>query len=230
MEVSYNLIDQPFLPLVDLQGKPCLVGIRQTLLEAQHFNRISASFPQTNAAIYRVLLAILHRVFGPKDVDEWQMLWQHKHFDPQPVEQYLSQWHERFDLFAPDHPFFQNRHPDVELKPANALLFLTSGGDADTLFEHSLETDNKALSPGDAALALLTAQSFSLAGLCHPQKKLNYTDAPCGRAVSFFLQGSNLFESLMLNLVRHKKNTPIPWNSSHPDQPCWEKVYNWCKS
>lgn len=222
MDISYNLIDQPFLPVVDLNGRPLLVSIRQALLEAQNLQRISATYPHTNAAIYRILLSILHRVFGPPDLHAWQELWEQKAFAPQPIEDYLQTWYKRFDLFDTDHPFFQNRHPDVEIKPHHELTYLVAGGDGDTLFDHRLESDTSGISPAEAALALITAQSFGLAGLCHPQKKLNYTDAPCARAAVFLLQGNNLFESLMLNLVTYKKDVPLPWQAKAPDLPAWE--------
>jgi len=222
MTYSYNLVDQPFVPVVALNGLPQMVGLKEALINAHSFSRINADLPHTNAALYRLLLAVLHRVFGPSNLNNWEQYWQKGFFDPNPLEDYLNKWHSRFDLFALDHPFFQNRHPDVEIKPANALLFLVAGGDADTLFDHSVDTQPIALSPADPALALITAQSFGLAGLCHPQKKLQYTDAPCARAMVFLLQGNNLFESLMLNLVVYNRNEPIPWQSDAQDLPAWE--------
>ncbi len=123
MTYSYNLIDQPFIPVIDLNGIPQEVSLLDVLIKAPSFSRISASLPHTNAALYRLLLAVLHRVFGPTTLDEWERLWRKGAFDAQSLETYLRKWQSRFDLFASNRPFFQNRHPDVEIKPANALLF-----------------------------------------------------------------------------------------------------------
>ncbi len=222
MSYSYNLIDQPFIPVVDLNGVSREVSLWDALIKASSLSRISASLPHTNAALYRLLLAVLHRVFGPATPGDWERLWQRGAFDPRPLEIYLHKWYSRFDLFASVRPFFQSRHPDVEIKPANDLLLFVAGGDADTLFDHNVDTRPVVLSPAEAALALITTQSFGLAGLCHPQKKLVYTDAPCARAVVILLQGNNLFESLMLNLVVYNRKEPFEWQKDFQDLPAWE--------
>jgi len=222
MIFTYNLIDESWIPLLDSGGSLHYVGIRELLIHSHQYRQLAASLPQTNAALYRLLLAILHRVFvGPSDPDHWEKLWESKAFDAAALDTYLNQWHERFDLFDPMHPFFQRQNPDVEIKPANILLFNTGGGNPETLFDHNIDDVPLQLSCEQAALALVTAQSFSLAGLCHPQLKLVYTDALCSRAAVFLLQGKSLFESFMLNLVRYNRMTPIPWRGQK-DLPTWE--------
>jgi CRISPR system Cascade subunit CasA len=218
---SYNLIDQDWIPVLDTGGRLRYVGIRELLIGAPRYRLLAANLPQTNAALYRLLLAILHRVFPMDTVGQWGELWKRGTFDAAALEAYLQQWHERFDLFSPQHPFYQRQNPAVELKPANALLFMTGGGNPETLFDHNIDDRPLALPPAEAALALLTAQSFALAGLCHPQLKLVYTDAPCSRAAVILLQGKDLFESLMLNLVGYNRAVPIPWRSAD-DPPAWE--------
>jgi CRISPR system Cascade subunit CasA len=222
MTFHFDLIHQPWIPVVDLDGMPREVSLRDALVYAQNYRELAASLPHTNAALYRLLLAVLHRNFGPAGEDEWQRLWKAQQFEPQKLEAYFEQYADRFDLFSAERPFMQNRHPLMAVKPANALLFLVAGGDADTLFDHSIDDRPVTLTPAQAALALVTAHSFGLAGLCHPQLKLVYTDAPCSRAAVFFLQGKNLFESLMLNLVQYTHSEPIPWHGEVSDQPAWE--------
>lgn len=222
MIFQFNLIEEPWIPIVDHSGIPRQINLREALVNAHRYRGISASLPHTNAALYRILLAVLHRVFGPRDDQEWQGLWEQQCFEAARLDSYLNQCHECFDLFSEKRPFFQNRHPKIEIKPANALLFLVAGGDADTLFDHNIDIRPVSLTPQQAALALVTAQSFSLAGLCHPQLGLVYTDAPCARAAVFLLQGKNLFESLMLNLVRYNRFEPIAQQPPAIDLPAWE--------
>ncbi len=211
MVFSFNLIDQAWIPVVDLDGNLHIVSIRELLINAHQYRQIGAGLPHTNAALYRLLLAILHRIFGPEDTDAWAELWAKEQFEPGLLDTYLQRWYSRFDLFAADRPFFQRQNPNVKIKPANALLFLVAGGNAETLFDHNIDDRPVKLTPAQAALALVTAQSFNLAGLCYPQLKLEYTDAPCARAAVFFLQGKNLFKSLMLNLVEYTRASPSPW-------------------
>lgn len=222
MAITFNLVDQAWIPVVDPGGSPREVSLREALVNAHQYRQLSAGLPHTNAALYRLLLAVLHSNFGPDGADAWAELWEQQQFDPTVLDTYLQKWRPRFDLFSAEWPFFQRRNPDVEVKPANVLLFLVAGGNAETLFDHNVEDRPVRLTPTQAALALVTAQSFSLAGLCHPQLNLVYTDAPCSRAAVFLLQGKNLFESLMLNLVEYNRALPIPRQSGRKDQPAWE--------
>lgn len=222
MTYSYNLIDNAWIPVLDLEGRLRYVSIRELLVNSHQYRQLAASLPQTNAALFRLLLAILFRVFGPIDPARWKQLWQQQAFDAAALETYLQTWRQRFDLFDPQRPFFQRQNPDVEIKPANVLLFNTGGGNPETLFDHSIDDVPLRLKPEQVALALVTVQSFSLAGLCHPQLKLVYTDAPCSRAAVILLQGKTLFESLMLNLVEYNRMLPIPWKGQ--DLPAWEMV------
>jgi len=223
MKYSFNLLDDSFIPIKTTQDVARTVSLREALVNAPDFVGISANLPHTTAAILRLLLAILHRVFGPSDSYEWEDLWRKEKFDPVKLDTYFEKVHSRFDLFADDHPFFQQRHPRMDEKPAQALLQAIGGGDTFTLFDHRMDETPFTLTPPEAALLLITAQSFSLAGLCHPQLKLVYTDASCSRAVVFFAEGKNLFETLMFNLVRYNRVEPsgFSWRG-RDDPPAWE--------
>ncbi len=222
MKHEFNLIQEPWIPLVTLDGAPRQVSLREALVNAPAYRRVSANLPHSTAALLRLLLAVLHRNFGPPSTDAWEALWQRGAFDAAVLERYFERWEARFDLFTGDHPFFQNRHPLVKEKPAQVLLQMIGGGDTYTLFDHVMDDDDFTLTPADAAVLLVTAQSFSLAGLAHPQLKLVYTDAPCSRAIVFFVEGKNLFETLMFNLVRYNAAEPITWSKKAQDLPAWE--------
>lgn len=223
MEATFNLLDQPFIPVKGMDEVTKTVSIRDALVNASHYQRVSAHLPHANAALMRLLLAILHRVFGPADSDAWNELWLAQCFNPQALDTYFSKVRPRFDLFDSQHPFYQQRHPQVEEKPAQALLQAIGGGDTFTLFDHCMDESPFTLSPADAAVLLITAQAFSLAGLCHPQLKLVYTDAPCSRAVVFLAEGKNLFETLMFNLVRYNPQEPGSFTWRYQDDPpAWE--------
>jgi len=223
MKTLFNLIDEPFIPVKTVDQQNRVASIRDVLVNATQYQATSASLPHVNAAVLRLLLAILHRVFGPADIDAWEELWTKRTFDPDALDAYFEKVRPGFDLFSTRRPFYQQRHPQVEEKPAQALLQLIGGGDTFTLFDHHLDETTVLLSPSEAALLLITAQSFGLAGLCHPQLKLVYTDAPCSRAAVFFVEGNNLFETLMLNLVAYNPKEPMQfaWRGDD-DPPAWE--------
>jgi CRISPR system Cascade subunit CasA len=220
MTFSFNLLDSAWIPILKSDGLNAEVGIKDALLHAHEYRQVSANLPHSHTAIYRLLLAVLHRVFGPSSLDEWKSLYNQQRFKPELLEDYFDQWHDRFDLFSPDHPFYQNRHPQVQVKSINTLLFLTSGGDVTTLFDHSMDDHPVRLTAAQAGLALITAQSFGLGGLANPQLNLFYTDAPCARGINIFILGKNLFETLLLNLVVYDQHSPIEQRGA--DLPAWE--------
>lgn len=222
MNHSFNLLSEPWIPVVMSSGVPRLVSIRDALLDAPAYRHVSASLPHANAAILRLLLAVLHRNFGPDSPAAWKTLYSRGQFDAAVLEPYFERWQARFDLFSAEHPFYQRRHPLVKENPAQALLQMIGGGDTFSLFDHVMDDTPFTLSPPDAALLLITAQAFGLAGLCHPQLKLVYTDAPCSRAIVFFVEGKTLFETLMFNLVGYNRAEPIQWSGAQPDRPAWE--------
>lgn len=224
MNHQFNLLEEAWVPVVTLDGAAKLVSLREALVNAPAYHGVSAALPHSNAALLRLMLAVLHRNFGPAGPEAWETLWARREFEAGALDSYFASENcrGRFDLFSVERPFFQNRHPLVEEKPAQALLQIIGGGDTFTLFDHVMDTTPFALTPPEAALLLVTAQAFGLAGLCHPQLKLVYTDAPCSRAAVFFVEGKNLFETLMFNLVRYNRAEPFRQSEDPADLPAWE--------
>jgi CRISPR system Cascade subunit CasA len=97
-------------------------------------------------------------------------------------------------------------------------LQMASGNNA-TLFDHHTEQVGVALTPAQAARTLITSQGFGFGGLSGLPEK--FTDAPCAKGIIFFAAGENLFETLMLNLVRYYEDEPIPCLNAD-DCPAWE--------
>ncbi len=221
MKHSFDLLEQNWIPIINGDGTARELSLREALVNAHHYQRVSATLPHTTAALIRLMLALLHRVFGPKDAAAWAEIWEAGQFDSAALERYFGPQRHKFDLFDEKFPFFQQRHPLVEEKPVQSLLQSVGGGDTFTLFDHTLDDTPLTLTPAEAARMLVTTQAFGLAGLCHPQHKLVYNDAPCSRAIVFLLEGKNLFETLLLNLVRYNRSEPMPWREPG-DRPVWE--------
>lgn len=74
------------------------------------------------------------------------------------------------------------------------------------------------LTPAQAARHLIAAQSFGLAGLSGLVEKFTY--APCVGGALFLVQGKNLFQTLVLNMVRYSEDDPISKRGN--DLPAWE--------
>jgi CRISPR system Cascade subunit CasA len=219
MNPKFNLVDKPWIPCVDTDGRPVELGLRDALLQAHQLRELSGESPLVTAALYRLLLALLHRIFGPDGYDAWYGLWESGHFDEGRVPAYLEQWAHRLDLFDPERPFYQAADDRVKPKSVNSLVLELAFGNKATLFDHTTDAEGVLLTPAEGARAVIAAQAFGLAGLSGlPQK---FTDGTCARGVIFFIQGETLFETLMLNLLHYPTDDDVMPHSPG-DGPAWE--------
>ena len=218
MKPTFNLIEEAWIPCIQPDEQPVELSLRLALAQAHQLREIAGETPLVTAAVYRLLLAVLHRVFGPASRAEWQALWQAGEWDANRLESYWQRWGERFDLFDAQRPFYQAADPRVKPKSViNLVPHMASGNNA-TLFDHHTESGGAMLTPAQAGRVLLVAQTFGLAGLSGLEQK--FTDGAWGRGVIFFVTGATLFETLMLNLVRYTEDQPIP--NQPGDCPAWE--------
>lgn len=217
MTPSFNLVDDPWIPCLTADGDHAEFSLRQTLLRAHELREIADASPLIVAALHRLLLAVLHRVFGPSGYDAWSTLWENGRWPQQPLDDYLDEWRDRFDLFDEQRPFFQA--DDDRVKPKSILNLIHSSNNNPTLFDHTVEETGRSLSAAAAARELCAAQCFHAAGLSGlPQK---FRDAAWTRGAVFLAQGDSLFASLALNLVRYPdREGRIPSRSD--DKPAWE--------
>lgn len=218
MSYSFNLIDQPWIPCVDMDYRPVDVSLYDLLVNAHHIRAIAAESPLVNTAILPVALAVLHRVFGPKSTSVWEDLWSGGAFSADALETYFEQWYGRFDLFHPDRPFYQVA--DERVKPKSVIHLIHSIGNTGTLFTHLNEEQGLSLSFAEAARYLLAAQMFRTAGLSGLPEK--FTDSTFTRGVLFWADGDALFDRLMLNLMPYPSNR-VSIAHSDVDAPLWEQ-------
>jgi CRISPR system Cascade subunit CasA len=174
-----------------------------------------------NAAILPVLMALLHRVYGPANRQQWRELWAQKQFPMAPLDDYFGKWYERFDLFHPQRPFYQAR--DERVKPKSVIHLMQSAGNTGTLFTHMDESIGLTLTPAEAARHLLVAQAFRTSGLSGIDEK--FTDTIFARGVIFWAEGTTLYETLLLNLIPHTRDSFFYHQSS--DAPTWEMDDPW---
>lgn len=224
METSFNLIDKPWIGAVTHGGRMTELSLHELLAQAHELKSLHDDSPLVIAAEIRMLLALLHRIYnGPADRRAWGEIWRAGRFDMTKVDEYLGQWHDRFDLFDSQYPFYQTLdiRADDTPKSVSTLLFDVSAGNNATLFNHTTDDTPIHLQPAAAARTVVASQTFSLAGLCNPKLKLSFTDAAAARGISFYVGGNSLFETLMLNLIAYPADRPFP--SRPEDAPAWEQ-------
>lgn len=155
---SFDLVSEPWIACETLQGEPLLLGLQETLLRAHELGAVHDESPLVTAVLHRLLLAILHRIFGPRSLEDWTKLWKVPRFRGPALREYFEIWGGRFDLFDPERPFLQ-------VAGLDAILLRERGGkamDAAALAvaKAQLAVDAAAAAPDDPALqgAALVAQ------------------------------------------------------------------------
>lgn len=220
---TFNLIDEPWIGAVDADGVLREYSLRDLLTRAHELRAIYDDSPLVVAALLRMILALLHRVYdGPHNRHEWQDLWLAGKFEKVQLETYFKQWYSRFDLFDRERPFYQTIYAavDKQTKPISTLLPELSTGNNATLFDHTTDESDVVLSATTAARIVVAAHTFGMAGPCNPQLKLYFTDGTATRGMILLAEGNSLFETLVLNLIEYPAQAPIA--SSSTDRPAWE--------
>jgi len=219
MQPRFNLIDEPWIPCIFPNNRIIHLGLLDTLVRAREIREIFHTSPLVVMALHRLLLAILHRNFGPETLEDWQKLWQRGRWEENQLKNYFARWHDRFYLFHPERPFYQvPEMPKAKKHPVQILALEAAAGNNTTLFDHNFSDRPLVLPASQAACYLLARQSYSIGlGKSHP---FYFQDSPLIRGYTVFILGNNLWESLMLNLVNYNQERPFP----HQDQdiPCWE--------
>ncbi|BCZ93070.1 CRISPR-associated protein CasA/Cse1 (plasmid) [Thermus thermophilus] len=214
---KFNLIDEPWIPVLK-GGRVVEVGIGEALLRAHEFTRIETPSPLEEAALHRLLLAVLHRALrGPRRLEDVLDWWREGGFPQDPIRDYLNRFRDRFFLFHPEAPFLQVADlPEENPLPWSKLLPELASGNNPTLFDHTTEENLPKATYAQAARALLVHQAFAPGGTVKRLGVDSSSDAPLARPAVFLVTGGNLLETLLLNLV------PYPESEVQLDAPVWE--------
>jgi len=223
METQFNLIDEAWLPCVRLDGKPVQVGLFEALAQAHALRELQGENPLATAALHRLLLAILHRNFGPQDAEAWFALWQAGRWDAGVLRTYFDRWRERFYLFDDHYPFYQSVDAKSSAEPPTRLS-LTHAYNS-TLFEHEAGGDSFAVPAARAAQWIVTMQASGI-GMGPPHHP--HPAGPLVNSLLVLVQGRTLFETLAFNLLAYdpQEGKPTPHSEHGPDLPTWEYDVN----
>ncbi len=241
---SFNLIDRNWIWGVwQKDSRRELISLHTALTRAHELREIHGDTPPETAALHRLMLTVLYRIFNPDE--DWGSLWRAGKFDQRKVDEYLRghEIYPRFDLFDAQYPFFQLAQDDPAwpkkyktVTVSNLRAHYASGNDA-VLFDHRKkdaglgreEDDGEggtALMAAEAARALVAQQAFGFAGLNDPSAPYkadkSFSNAPCARGVVFMLEGNTLFETLMLNFFSLELGEKYRLSPKPSDKPAWE--------
>ena len=222
----FNLLEEPWLPVIPRDGtqieEVSLVGL---LDHARSYRCLAGSTPTMTAALYRVVLALIHRAYGPGSLSRWGELWGAENgFPGRELAAYADEYGDRFDLFDARRPFFQC--PGLAAKKASStaqLVAYRAAGIGRTLFDHTTAAESPALPPAEAARWLITAQMYDTGGLKTQYTKTKGSKAGLGnRFACAVVEGQTLHETLLLNTVVYDPAAEQPWMTTGRDRPVWE--------
>lgn len=224
MNASFNLLDEPWLPVRMSNGQVCELGLLELFERAGQISALAETSPPSLIAQYRLLLAITHRALTSsvgtwKDKDRARWYRDGLPFDV--VRNYLETWRERFWLFHPDFPFMQvaalaeAKETCDKKKPWTQIALSSATGATPVLFDHSCDSAPIAIMPAQALRALLGFLQFTPCGLV---KTLRDSDkaGPLANTAAVMPMGGALMQSLCLAL--HPASIDI-----QNDLPSWER-------
>ena len=224
-----NLVDLGWIPARDPDGTVVELGIRDVIARAHQLVGLSGDLPTQAFALTRLLLAVLHSALrGPRDLDEWEELWEAKTLPVDRIDAYLQQHRDRFALFGPT-PFMQvadlhtAKNETFELSrliadvPNGAPMFSARRGDL-------------SLSLAEAARWLVHAQTYDVSGIksgaVGDERVKGGRGYPigvgwAGQLGGVLLEGRNLRETLLLNLLPADSDGLS--RDPETDLPSWER-------
>ena len=170
--------------------------------------------------------------FNEETMDIWREVWNSKKF-PDAVFKYLEQWHDHFYLFDDKYPFFQVLKQDIdskklggkspsEISGKNINRLISESNNKIAVFSPKDNVDNNKSSLTEPQLArwIITLQSY--AGLADKTmfgtEKYKASKGWLFDLGGIYIEGENLFETLMLNCVLvDEMQSP-----EKKQKPCWE--------
>lgn len=157
----------------------------------------------------------------------WIDIWNAKEF-PKVVDEYLEKWRERFFLYDDKYPFFQVTKEVIEKDAAgggefygkNINRLVSESNNKQAYFSPKDESYKEYIVDDELARWLITLQGYI--GTSDKKKvgsAKTYSKGWLYDLGGVYLQGNNLFETLMLNFViAHNENN----NLLKTQKPCWE--------
>lgn len=222
--VAFSLLSEPWLPVRTHEGTVREVGLREAFLRASEFVELAETSPPNLVALYRLLLATLHRVLatqhGPwKDTDRAR--WFREGLPTEAILAYLEARRERYWLFHPTQPFLQVAAlADAEeirgkSKPSAQIALERASGNAVVMFDHSLDGRPAAMTYASACRNLLGYCQFTPGGLV---KAVRGSDkaGPLANTAAVMPLGKTLHETLLLALHPYDPSRSL-------DLPAWER-------
>ena len=243
---SFSLLTCPWIKVLWHDGHQGEVSILEAFENAGAIAEITGDIPQQSGVLLRMLDAIMRRAYGRSTLDRfssielWLSMWERGSFDMDILSGYLEEHAVSFDLFGPK-PFYQvsdlEYASDKPFDPVPGLMADVPSKPEKHLFSlRGIAAPNR-MTFAEAARWLVFTQAFDTAGINTPV--VGNTHAKNGKAYApkgipgtgylgnlglVYLEGRNLFETLMWNFVLFDDaRADVCFLGNQEDLPPWEK-------
>lgn len=223
MNPTFNLLDEPWIPVHFVDGETRDLGLLELFAQAHRIVSLAETAPPNLIALYRMLLAITHRALT-MDCGAWRdsdrARWYRDGLLSNAFNAYLEHWRERFWLFHPEKPFMQvaalAMAPETKdkLKPWTQISLGSVSGDAPVMFDHSCDATPRPISPAAAVRELLGFLQFVPGGLVRCVRGSDKA-GPLADTAAVLPYANTLQRVLCLPL--HPRGNAVE------DLPAWEK-------
>lgn len=223
MTPAFNLLDEPWIPVRTHAGEVFDINLSDALLKAGDYAALAETSPPNLIALYRLLLAMLHRALTTqhgKWSDADRARWFREGQPEAPIRAYLDQWRERFWLFHPTDPFMQvaalAREPETAETRFHCSILSINQFFGPEMFDHGIfSSDAREVA---AILRDLLGYFQFVPGGFFPGKRLKASDKAGALTNSAAVMpiGTNLSESLLLGMHPFEA-------TDNNDLPSWER-------
>lgn len=228
-EPSYDLTTAPWVRVRLTSGEVTELSLLDTFARAHEAVALAGELPTQDVAMLRLLLAILRRSHSDvRDVEAWGHLWRQGRLDPSRMRAYLDRHRDRFDLLHPQTPFYQVAALSTAKGEMTSLIRLLADVPAGHQYFTTRAGDAlRSMGFGEAARWVVHCQAFDPSGIksgavgddrVRGGKGYPIGVAWCGWLGTVVVEGTNLFETLLLNFpTAHRDADPST------DLPVWER-------
>jgi CRISPR system Cascade subunit CasA len=222
---NFSLLESPWLPVRMNGGQVLNLGLAEVFERSKDIESLADTSPTDVIAQYRLLLAILHRA-ATLNAPGWglsnRLEWFEEGLPLSAIQQYLSDFRDRFWLFHPEVPFLQvaalatAEETRDKRKAWTQISLPAANGNTPLVFDHALDAAPSALGLPEAVRTLLGFLQFTPGGLVKTFRDADKAGPLVNTAATVAL-GATLAQTLCLNLH------PPGRKQGMADLPSWEQ-------
>lgn len=222
--IHFDVLTEPWIPVIDLQGNRRELGILDVLEQADRLREIADSAVTYEYGVFRLLCTFLMDAYRPEEWSDLQRIYQTGKFDMQIIQKYVETCRQEgvsFDLFDTETPFLQakfNEMYDKKLISVASLNIALPSGHNHVHFEHCLE-DDQVMTCAEAARGLCAINLFCVATTQEYPSTVNGMPP-----VYFVLEDKNLFGSLVYSMISRDEAGNMSYSDPPPVWRCRSEI------